>query len=283
MADSAPNGLPPHLTPHIKADNCLIVSSGTASHKVTVVIEPPARANEQRNSEPICEDDYSIPLLPTILKSGETHVAETNESITSLKSDEEIITETQELEQAFVPVAIPETPPPATQPIATDASPAPISESTSYATILPFKLPKATIEPPKVEVEEAETPKTQTEIETPTPKPSTDVSEPIIISNMDNSVYADSKLVYSTAFSQKEERTTGMSPPSESYAYSPSNADMPLSDVLSYSQATHGSSFSGPETSSSSTTVHFGAYAGPSTASTYAGAVRAPLAYASSN
>lgn len=117
--------------------------------------------------------------------------------------------------------------------------------------------------------------------DTPTPKP-VETSDVMSIS-VNN---AGDKLSYSTTYALSDSRTTGMSPPTQSYAYSPDT-----SPELSYSQVVRGVAFAGP--SSGPTNVHFGAdalnapasYAGPSCSTvvpSYSGAISTPVAYASS-
>lgn len=275
-------------TAPVSMQNSLLTSNGTGIHKATVVIEPlvvhkPVVMSPTNESK--LDDEYSVSLGPQA--TAEPASFETV-----------LVPSTSAQTQTVAPVAVITAPPVVWLSGGCSNSPVPAptllnfdlpsSQTESHPveySILPFSTHKMQVEEPKVTrpasppapVEVAELVVVDDETDTPTPKPDFTVADEIELSN------AGDKLAYSTTYTLGESRTTGLSPPVQSYAYSPETSP------LSYSQAAHGVSFAGP----SSSGVHFGAetsdvsssYAGPSCSSSvpsYGGAVSAPIAYASS-
>lgn len=275
-------------TAPVSMQNSLLTSNGTGIHKATVVIEPLAvhkPAVMSPTNVPKLDDEYSVSL-------GQQALADDSpfEAI--------LIPSTSAQTEPAVAAAVETAPPVVWLAGGCSNSPAPapallnfelpISQTETQPevfSILPLSTHKMLLEEPTVTrpespvapIEIAEPAEVIDETDTPTPKPDFTEAIDIALSNTGD------KLAYSTTYTLVESRTTGVSPPVQSYAYSPETTP------LSYSQAAHGASFAGP----SSDGVHFGAetsvvsasYAGPSCSSSvpsYGGAVTSPVAYASS-
>lgn len=275
METSYHTSLGAHQAAHVSVQSSLFTSNGSPIHKATVLIEPPVVKKvlpEPIAESSIIDDEYVVRLQPVIPSALAT--AETSPITTELAVSIDTPSASTEIAPPVVWLAGGCGNSPASAPALINFELAPISQETTtpITTMLPFSAHRFDLDEKKTTV--TETP----QIETPTPKPDTTEDNDISHSGINDS------LTYSTTFTQAESRTTGLSPPVESYAHSPTNFS------LAYSQASHGVSFAGPSTSAP---ITFGAdsyagpasYAGPSCSASvpsYGGPVSAPISYASS-